>query len=200
MSATVDQQALANALRARADRLPDEFGEDIRELSTLIETEAHPGELARWLVNAAEVDYSVGQDNGAPRRASTVTDFTKVVARPIRWAWQNRIALGKLTALSGRPKIGKGLLFTDTIARVTRGELDGDLKGQPKDVFIVTTEDEPGDVLKPRLMAAGADLTRVFFFQMGARMSRCPSGFPSTSRSSPHGSRRRTLAWSSSTR
>jgi putative DNA primase/helicase len=100
--------------------------------------------------------------------ASSLVDFTQIVARPVRWAWRDRVALAKITALAGRPKIGKGLLYTHLIAQVTRGTLAGDLHG-PRDAIIVTTEDDPGDTLKPRLMAAGADLPRVSSFQMGSR-------------------------------
>jgi putative DNA primase/helicase len=117
-------------------------------------------------------------NGGAPEKAdSTLTDFTKIVARPVEWLWRHRIALGKLTALSGPPKVGKGLLYSHLIARVTRGELDGDLDGAG-DVILVTTEDEPGDTLKPRLMAAGADLARVHMFQMGTRDEPVPFRVP----------------------
>ena len=115
-------------------------------------------------------------DAGAGTTSSLI-DFTEIVAKPVRWAWPNRIALAKLTALAGRPKIGKGLLYSHLIARVTRGELRGDLKG-PRNVILVTTEDEPGDTLKPRLMAAGADLSRVAIFQMGSRDEPVPFRVP----------------------
>ena len=49
-------------------------------------------------------------------QASTLTDFTEVVAKPVRWAWGQRIAQGKITGLAGRPKIGKGLLYSELIA------------------------------------------------------------------------------------
>jgi KaiC/GvpD/RAD55 family RecA-like ATPase len=108
---------------------------------------------------------------------STLTPFDAIVAKAIRWAYRDRIALGKTTALAGRPKIGKGLLYCDLAAQVTRGELEGDLTG-PRDVILVTTEDDPGDTLKPRLMAAEADLSRVSFFQMGTKDDPVPFRVP----------------------
>jgi hypothetical protein len=108
---------------------------------------------------------------------SWLTDFTEITAKPVHWAWQDRIALSKITALAGRPKIGKGLLYSHLISQVTRGRLDGDLNG-PRDVILVTTEDDPGDTLKPRLMAAGADLSRVSIFQMGSRDEPIPFRVP----------------------
>ena len=108
---------------------------------------------------------------------SHLTDFTEIVAKPVRWAWQDRAALAKITALAGRPKIGKGLLYAHLIAQVTRGDLPGDLDG-PRNAILVTTEDEPGDTLKPRLMAAGADLSRVSIFQMGSKDEPVPFRVP----------------------
>ena len=108
---------------------------------------------------------------------SHLTAFDEIVARPVRWAWEGRAALTKITALAGRPKIGKGLLYSHLIAAVTRGDLPGDLDG-PRDAILVTTEDEPGDTLKPRLMAAGADLSRVSIFQMGSKDEPVPFRVP----------------------
>jgi putative DNA primase/helicase len=105
----------------------------------------------------AQEDAFRARRNGNSEVTSHLTAFEEIVARPVRWAWQDRAALAKITALAGRPKIGKGLLYSHLIAEVTRGCLPGDLDG-PRDAILVTTEDEPGDTLKPRLMAADADL------------------------------------------
>jgi RecA-family ATPase len=92
--------------------------------------------------------------------------FSEIISKPVRWAWRERIALAKITALAGRPKIGKGLLYSRLIAEVTTGHLPGDLDGA-SDVILVTTEDDPGDTLKPRLQSAGADMERVKMLRMG---------------------------------
>src|SRR5215471_10723969 len=39
----------------------------------------------------------------------------------IQWLWPNRFALGKLGILGGLPDEGKGQIFADMAARVTRG-------------------------------------------------------------------------------
>jgi putative DNA primase/helicase len=111
------------------------------------------------------------------KHRSTLRSFTEIEARPIKWLWRYRIALGKLIGLAGKPKVGKGLLWSYLIAKVTRGELDGDLD-EPRNVIVVTTEDEPGDTLKPRLLAAGADLSRVAVFSMGAPGKSVPFRVP----------------------
>jgi hypothetical protein len=82
-------------------------------------------------------------------------------ARPPRWAWQDRVVLGYLNLLIGNEGVGKGTLAAWMIARLTRGELPGDLHGEPVNVGILGDEDGFDDVWTPRLYAAGADLSRV---------------------------------------
>ena len=50
----------------------------------------------------------------------------------------------------------------DLAAQVTKGTLPGALAGEPRAVFIVATEDSWQHTIVPRLMAADADLARVF--------------------------------------
>ena len=126
-------------------------------------------DLAKALYPAGKV--------AAPASASTLTNFTEIVAKPVKFLWRDRIAFGKITALAGRPKIGKGLLYSRLIADVTNGRLEGDLTGRAR-AIILTTEDEPGDTLKPRLMAAGADLSKVSMFQMGSKEDPVPFRVP----------------------
>jgi hypothetical protein len=127
-------------------------------------------------LRAQEAEFRArARSNG--KVTSHLVEFEDIVARPVRWAWQDRAALAKITALAGRPKIGKGLLYSHLIAAVTRGELPGDLEG-PRKAILVTTEDEPGDTLKPRLNAAGADLSRVSIFQMGEKGEPVPFRVP----------------------
>lgn len=107
----------------------------------------------------------------------TLVPFSAITAKPIHWAWENRIALGKLTALAGRPKIGKGLLWTLLAAQVTTGRLQGGLSGS-RAVIVLTTEDDPGDTLRPRLEAAGADLDQVYMLRMGSPEDPVPFTVP----------------------
>ncbi len=65
------------------------------------------------------------------------------------------------TLLVGREKLGKSTLTAELAARLSRGTLEGDLRGTHAATLIVTYEDSAGRTIKPRLMAAGADLSRV---------------------------------------
>jgi hypothetical protein len=84
-------------------------------------------------------------------------------ARPVRWAWQHRVAIGKLNLLVGNEGTGKGVVNAWQASMLSHGRLDGDLKGTAVNVLIVGDEDALEDTWTPRLYAAEADWRRVFF-------------------------------------
>ena len=87
---------------------------------------------------------------------------------PVRWLWRDRIALGAFTSFAGREGIGKSVCIADLTAHVTKGTLPGALAGEPRAVLIAATEDSWKHTIVPRLMAAGADLARVFCVEVAA--------------------------------
>jgi len=82
-------------------------------------------------------------------------------SQPPRWAWLLWIVRGYLNLLLGNEGIGKGTVISWLIARLTRGELPGDLHGISAGVAVLGDEDSFDDVWTPRLHAAGANLDRV---------------------------------------
>lgn len=76
------------------------------------------------------------------------------------------LPLGTLSIFAGRGGEGKTTLALDYVARVTTGTLDGDLKGKPRNVLIVSHEDDAETQLGPRLIAAGAARDKVAFFRV----------------------------------
>jgi hypothetical protein len=80
---------------------------------------------------------------------------------PIRWLWPERIPLGKVTVLDGDPGTGKSTLTLTIAAKVTTGSPfpDGS-RPERADAILLSAEDDIGDTIRPRLEAAGADLTR----------------------------------------
>jgi len=98
-----------------------------------------------------------------PRRHLVITRATDVPMRRVQWLWDLRIVRSGLTLLAGREGLGKSTIAVDLAARVTRGELDGELYGRPRTVIYVNTEDARDYTIVPRLVAAGADLDRVVF-------------------------------------
>ena len=95
-------------------------------------------------------------------RQVCLTPASAITVRPVRWLWQDRVPLGALSLTAGREGIGKSILVSTLAAEVTCGRLDGLQKGHPKSVIIAATEDSWEHTIVPRLMAAGADLSRVF--------------------------------------
>ena len=82
--------------------------------------------------------------------------------RPIRWQWKNHLAIGMISMLDGDPENGKSTLVADMTARITTGRPWPD--GQPSlhgSVILVGSEDSIEQVLKPRMVAAGADVSKV---------------------------------------
>ena len=98
-----------------------------------------------------------------------VVRLDTVASTHVKWLWDQRLALGKLTLIAGDPGLGKSYLTLDLAARVSTGRaMPGDRwdNGRPMDRFPGTAiplsaEDDPSDTVRPRLEAAGADLRRV---------------------------------------
>ena len=108
-----------------------------------------------------------------------------VKVEQIEWLLYPFIPFGKVTIIQGDPGEGKTTMVLQIIAKLTRGEsillnqksqkeaqkdseknlkqevLSQDNPIQPVNVIYQTTEDGLGDTIKPRLLAAGADCSRV---------------------------------------
>ena len=79
------------------------------------------------------------------------------------WIWPGRIPEGKLVLLGGPPGQGKSQLTAFMSAVVSNGGAwpCGEGSTLPGDVIFMSAEDGIQDTIIPRLMAAGADTTRV---------------------------------------
>jgi hypothetical protein len=69
--------------------------------------------------------------------------------------------MGAVSIFAGRGGEGKTTLALDYVARVTTGKLRGDYLGKPRNVLIISSEDDPATQLKPKLIAAGCVTDRV---------------------------------------
>lgn len=103
-----------------------------------------------------------GKDGKPRKRALQLTPASAIRPRPVVWLWDARLALGTLALLAGREGIGKSTLAYWLAARITRGELPGESHGRARGVLIAATEDSWEHTIVPRLIAADADLDRVF--------------------------------------
>lgn len=114
-----------------------------------------------------------------------LTTANAVRPDPIQWLWPGWLAKGKVHLLAGAPGTGKTTVSVALAATISRGSEwpDGSSswrKETPEgDVLIWSGEDDIQDTLLPRLMAAGADLSKVHFitstFKGGASLPFDPS-------------------------
>jgi putative DNA primase/helicase len=82
---------------------------------------------------------------------------------PVEWLWPGRIARGKHTCIAGEPGTGKSQLSIAIIGAITTGGAWPCGEGQAPlgSVIILSAEDGEADTIVPRLMAAGADLSKI---------------------------------------
>lgn len=108
-----------------------------------------------------------------PTRRIVLTPASQIKPKAVRWLWDTtpegqpptshgRIPAYMATIASGHGGIGKSQFAVWITARITTGTLPGELYGTPRTVFYAATEDSWSHTIVPRLIAADADLERVF--------------------------------------
>lgn len=118
-------------------------------------------------------DADASRENGARPEP----DYSRIVsvcladvqAERVSWLWRGLVPFGKLTVIEGDPGCGKSTLTMHLAACTSAGlALPDGTQHDPADVLIVNYEDGAGDTLKPRALAAGADVNRVHILQGAA--------------------------------
>jgi len=119
-------------------------------------------------------------------RRMILTPASEIPIRRTRWLWDTtpegqpptshgRIPMYSLTIAAGGAGIGKSQFAGWLAAHVTKGTLPGELNGKPRCVIYAATEDSWSQTIAPRLIAAGADMGRVFRVEVvddGAKSAR----------------------------
>jgi len=97
--------------------------------------------------------------------ALQIVNMATIQAQAINWLWSGWLPLGKLTILAGAGGCGKTNLLLALIATITTSGIfpDGSKCTDTGKVLIYSTEDDPNDTLLPRLIANGADLSKIDF-------------------------------------
>jgi archaellum biogenesis ATPase FlaH len=123
--------------------------------------------VARYEPTAASGTKSPpGAPHGSIERLAKLVRFAEIQPKPLRWVWRDRIPAGKLSLIVGDPDKGKSLITLDMAARITTGRPFPD--GAPSErgsVIILSAEDDSEDTIRPRLDAAGADVSRVHWLE-----------------------------------
>ncbi|MDZ4135493.1 MAG: AAA family ATPase, partial [Paracoccaceae bacterium] len=104
-----------------------------------------------------------------------IIPFSEVPEERLEFLWYPYICLGTLGLLDGDPGDGKSQFTGWLVSEVSQGRvLPNGIKLPPANCFLFNFEDLPGAVIKKRLEANGADLSRVFIqsrqFQLTAEM------------------------------
>ncbi|MFL9964556.1 AAA family ATPase [Paraburkholderia sediminicola] len=99
-----------------------------------------------------------------PQDGVVLLNGAELKPQPVDWLWRGWLAAGKLQLLAGSPGLGKTTLAMAMAAPVTSGGRwpDGSTCERGH-VLMWSGEDDPADTLKPRLVAAGGDDSRIFF-------------------------------------
>ncbi len=98
-----------------------------------------------------------------PTAKDLLTRLDSVVVQDISWIWPQWLPTGKLAILDGDPGLGKSTMTLDLAARVSHdGIMPDGQQGTCGNVLLLSAEDDLADTLKPRLLAAGANQSRIF--------------------------------------
>lgn len=115
---------------------------------------------------AAGLDRNAWVAEKLPKSTIVLTCGADLTPEPVQWLWPDWLAQGKFHLLAGAPGQGKTTIAMSLAATVTIGSRwpDGS-RCEAGNVLIWSGEDDYKDTLLPRLLAAGADRSRVFFVE-----------------------------------
>ena len=115
-----------------------------------------------------------------PQRASgrygKITRASAIKPRKQRWLIPDMIPLNTMTIFAGAGGEGKSTMVLDIAAKLSRGELDGDVT-EPASTLILSVEDDWETVMVPRLMAARADLDYILKFDVESYVAESGESF-----------------------
>ena len=120
---------------------------------------------AAFLDKNAKSDISVNFSNPKPSLTGTgliVSMGHEIETEKTEWIWPGYIPAGKLTLIAGDPGMGKSTMVGDIISRISRGTyLPSGQRGVTGTSLIASAEDSAEDTIIPRLIACGANLSKV---------------------------------------
>ncbi len=161
--AAEERDADPEQLRARKD------GFTSVENYRLAQRALAPG--GQWYENSWEPNVRRADEPGSDSDDRVTRLLSDVEPGKVSWLWRPWLPLGKISILEGDPDVGKSILTLTMAATVSTGRAWPESRieehtvrqseAAPAGVVLVGVEDDEEDTIVPRLIAAGADLSRV---------------------------------------
>ena len=128
----------------------------------------HLDGAVNWLERFVEVSQDLSALDG-PQRTLEVTQLSTVRPERVDFWWKPYLPKGRPVALEGDPGVGKSALVLKLVAHLTTGTAFPNLYDylppprdfSPQDICLLTSEDDPGDTILPRVVVNGGDASRV---------------------------------------
>ncbi len=140
------------------------------ELSKMLPPELTAALVQFWNLGTALPEMSLGVPGvpGGVVDELLLTWACDVPAEKIAWHWYGFLAAGKTTLLAGDPGCGKSTLSAAIAACYSTGAPfpGSTTQRTPQRVLLAAAEDGAADTKVPRLVAAGADLSKVAFMDL----------------------------------
>ncbi len=128
-------------------------------------------DVSDWLNSGGTADKLLDLAENVEVKTELTTPFEPIVthlcdveAKKVFWLWKDRIPMGSVSLIVGDPGLGKSILTMTMAAHVTKGQPWPDtpeVEGPAGSVVLLTGEDNLADVVRVRLDAAGADVSKV---------------------------------------
>ena len=141
-------------------------GKEWKDLKSLYEPQRPPSHYKNGAINSDAYDDLL-ESPTAPKTTEPkvpLIELMDTIEREyVDFLWKNRIPRGKLTDFSGDPGVGKSTAASMIAAMASVGKAFP-FDREPENVLktiIISSEDTPADVLRPRLEKMGADLSMI---------------------------------------
>jgi hypothetical protein len=146
------RQALEDAARSNG-----EWSENPREVRATIDSGLSAGK------RNPRIPVSKAANDNTPPGEFVIRSYSDIEEEKVDWLWPNVLAKGTTTIIAGYPGVGKSTISLNMAATVTKGGTwpVSQTKAEKGNVILLSIEDIPGAIVKPRLLAAGADVRRI---------------------------------------
>lgn len=158
-------------MQAKADEfISDKPLPDLIYPSSMTNGFYHPRHQSEYGVSQAPgkiIGTTASTQKAKPKIEVQIIKGSAVEMRPVSWLIDQWLPMGKLTLLAGAGGTGKTTLALGIAAAITSSGMfpNGQKYLGKSNVLIWSSEDDPEDILMPRLAAMGADLGRVFILK-----------------------------------